>query len=287
MSAEAIELEHETLPSLAGGRVPFVLVTGGKGGVGKTLLTANLGVELARSGARVLLVDLDFGLANLHVALRVSAPRTIEDVLARRARLSDCIVEGPDGVHILPASSGTVAMGRLDHAQRARLFAALAAEAHAYDLILGDSPAGIGPDVLAFAAAAERVLLVTTPDPTALTDAYGLIKALSGFADERGHEVPTPEIVVNCAASAEEAESVAKKLGGVCERFLSRSPHCAGWLPQSVEIARSAAEQRPFVRATGEGLAQHCMRRLAARLARLSAGTRRVRVPQGAVKHDR
>lgn len=281
MSTRTSELEREVLPSLAGGRVPFVLVTGGKGGVGKTLLTANLGVELARSGARVLLVDLDLGLANLHVALRVSAPRTIEDVLLRRARLSDCVVDGPERVRILPASSGTVAMGRLDHAQRARLFDALAAEAHSYDLILADSPAGIGPDVLAFAAAAERVLLVTTPDPTALTDAYGLIKALAGFADERGHEVPTPEIVVNCAASAEEAESVAKKLGSVCERFLSRSPNCAGWLPRSVEIARSASEQRPFVRAAGDSVAQHCLRRLAARLARLSAGTRRARVSRG------
>lgn len=285
MSAQPADLE--ALPSLAGGRVPFVLVTGGKGGVGKTLLTANLGVALARSGLRVLLVDLDLGLANLHVLLRLSAPRTIEDALLRRARLEDCIVEGPDGVHVLPASSGTVAMGRLDAEQRSRLFAALAAQSRDYDLVLADSPAGIGPDVLAFAAAAERVLLVTTPDPTALTDAYGLIKALSAFADERAREVPTPEIVVNCASSAEEADRVAKTLGSVCERFLSRSPNCAGWVPQSPEVSRSTAEQRPFVCDAASGLAQHCVRRLALRLARLASGPRRARIPQGVVRHDR
>ena len=100
---------------------PFVLVTGGKGGVGKTTVAANLGVEMANAGKRVLIVDLDLGLANLNVLLGLDAPRTLEDALAGAARPEDCVVPGPGGVHVLPAGSGTERMGRLTEDQRERL----------------------------------------------------------------------------------------------------------------------------------------------------------------------
>ena len=109
-------------------------------------------------------------------------------------------------------------------------------------LTAGD-PAGIGPDVLALARAADRVLVATTGDPAALTDAYGLVKAL----DARFPETPTPELVPNLARDVDEAERLAGRLAGVCERFLARRPRMAGWLPASPRVARSVRAGRPFV----------------------------------------
>jgi flagellar biosynthesis protein FlhG len=225
-------------------------------------------VQLAREGRRVLLVDLDLGLANLNVLLRLEPERTLEDVAGGAARAEDCILHGPAGVHVLPASSGSQAMGRPDAERSARLFAELARVARDYDLVVGDSAAGIGPDVLTFATAADQVLAVTTPDPAALTDAYGLIKALDGASHEHGVEVPTPELFVNLVDGALQAERIATKLRLVCERFLARSPRLAGWLPRSRAVQRGCARQRPFVTEGGAALEHQCLRRLAARLQR-------------------
>lgn len=248
---------------------PFVLVTGGKGGVGKTTVAANLGVEMANAGKRVLIVDLDLGLANLNVLLGLDAPRTLEDALAGTARPFECVVPGPGGVHVLPAGSGTERMGRLTGDQRERLVELIAEVARGYDVVIGDSAAGIGPDVMAFASIADRVLVVTTPDLAALTDAYGLIKALDQFGSRTEGDIPTPEIVVNHASGIEEGEAVARKLKAICERFLARSPRQAGWLPRSAAVASSADRQVPFAMRSKKALEHLCLRQIASRLQRL------------------
>jgi flagellar biosynthesis protein FlhG len=255
-------------------RAPIVLVTGGKGGVGKTLLASNLGIELARRGRRVLLADLDLGLANLDVSLRLAPRRNVEDALRGRCTFKECVVPGPHGVDLLPASSGTIAMARLEREERERLLRGLTELARDYEILLADGAAGIGPDVLAFAAAADHVLLVTTPDAAALTDAYGLLKALHVFGEETGREVATPELVVNQAGDLGEAERTLARLRAVCERFLARSPQSAGWLPAAIEIARSARTREPFALGGGESLAHGCLRQLASRLERLCAARR-------------
>jgi len=271
-------------------QAPFVFVTGGKGGVGKTLVAANLALELARRGKRVLLADLDLALSNLNVLLRLPGTRSLEPFLARRASLEECLVKSGTGVDVLPGASGARELAVLPHADRERLLEGLAQLARSYDLVIADGSAGIGPDVLSFATAADHVLLVTTPEPTALTDAYGLVKALHAHGEAGEHEVPTPELIVNLAAGIEEAESSATRLRGVCERFLARSPKLAGWLPRSLAVARSVERQQPFALAGGPAdleLPLSCLRQLAARVERLCPGSAAPRGAQAGGKHGR
>ena len=248
---------------------PFILVTGGKGGVGKTTVAANLGVQLARDGRRTLLVDLDLGLANLDIALGLSASATLEDAVRGRAELRDCVAEGPGGVHVLVGCSGDEGLGRLGGSERKALLRELSILSQGYEIVVGDSAAGIGPDVMDFARAADRVLVVTTPQVPALTDAYGLIKALDQFGCRTDGDIPTPEIIVNLSSGVEEGRAIAHKLRAVCERFLARSPRQAGWIPRSRMIERSARDQRPFALGREEALERLCVRQITTRLGRL------------------
>jgi flagellar biosynthesis protein FlhG len=261
-------------PSASSRAAPLVLVTGGKGGVGKTSISANLALELGRRGARVLLVDLDLGLANLNVLLRANPPRHLEHWLAGEAELAQCLLPIGPGVQLLPGGSGTRACAAPDTGRQARLLAGIAQLAPHFDLVLADSAAGIGPDVLGYCAHADRVLLVSSPEPAALTDAYGLLKALDAYGREEDCEIPTPELVINFAGSPEEAERTAAKLRAVSERFLARSPRMAGWLPRSAEVQDGSLRQHAYVLARPEALASLCTRRLAERVARITSDGR-------------
>ena len=269
---------------------PFFFVTGGKGGVGKTILAANLALELARRGKRVLLADLDLALSNLNVLLRLPATRSLEPFLAHRAPIEECVVRTSGGADVLPAACGARELAVLPEGERLRLLDGLLGLSRSYDLVIADGAAGIGPDVLSFATAADHVLLVTTPEPTAMTDAYGVIKALHAHGEAGEREIPTPELCINMASGIDEAEATATRLRGVCERFLARSPKFAGWLPRCAAVARSVERQEPFALAQGRpdaDLPLSCLRQLAARVERLCPGAGGARSAQGVGKHGR
>ena len=245
---------------------PFVLVTGGKGGVGKSTVAMNLAALLGHVGARPLLVDLDFGLANLDVLLGVEPKRRLGAHLSGEAELSDCLLEAPGGITLLPAGS---AQGEIpvpmDENARARLLRGLCHIAPEYGVILGDSAAGVGSEVLSFAAQADRVLVVTTPDPAALTDAYGVIKALDRWASDHGQELPTPELLVNLCQSADEAKRQVAGLIQACRTFLGRSPRLVGWLPRGRVVLQACLARRPFVLDAPKAPATRQLARLAHR----------------------
>lgn len=247
-------------------RTPLVFVSGGKGGVGKTTLACHAALELSRRGFRTLLVDLDLALGDVAVALRLTPQKTLEDALVRGEALESCLVTLEDGLDVLCAPSGSAPLGALDANARESLWRAVRALAASYDVCIADGGPGAGPDVLRACAEADRVWVVATHEAASIADAYGLVKALHTWGDGEGRDVPTPEIVVNRARGLEDAEALAQKLRAVCERFLARSPACAGWLPETTAFA---SEVREPLRARVNGaLAALCLERLVQRIER-------------------
>lgn len=220
--------------------LPALAVTGGKGGVGKTCVAVNLGILLARMGLKPLLVDCDLGLANADVLLGCSPGTTLCDVVLGDATLNDALVRDRSGLHLLPAASGREELSRLEPRQMQRLLRALAVAANDYDLLILDTAAGIGREVMAWLEVARTVLVVVSPEPTSLTDAYALIKLLAGRGGPRD-----VRLLVNQAANAEEGVVTANRLRKVASTYLGLDPPCLGCLPADRHMREAVRHRRP------------------------------------------
>ncbi len=219
--------------------VQVISVTSGKGGVGKTNVVANLGLALAREGKKVLVLDADLGLGNLDVLLGLLPQWTIEHVLSGAKRLEDILLDGPGGIKILPAGSGVPQLTALSERQLLHLQDEVEAVTQAYDVLLIDTAAGISSNVTFFASAAHEIVVVISPEPTSLTDAYALMKVLS-----RRHRERRFRVLVNMVKSQREAVQVFRKLDRAAERFLHLSLDAIGFIPMDDYLPLSVTEQR-------------------------------------------
>lgn len=219
---------------------PWVTVTGGKGGVGKTLIAVNLSLLAARAGYRTLLLDLDPGLANVDVHLRLHPTHAVEDVLSGACPLDPALLTGPSGLRVLAGRSGSTRLLETDGTALGAALQALAPTVRDFDLVVCDTGAGIGPAVMAALQRADLALAVTQPDPSSVTDTYALCKLLQQRAR------PLPGLVFNRVRSRDEALSSSGKLAAVCRRFLDREPPLLGWLREDRAIEQSVRTQHPF-----------------------------------------
>ena len=169
-------------------------MTGGKGGVGKTNVSVNLSMALADLGRRVMLMDADLGLANVDVLLGLTPKRTLADVIAGECDLRDVLLQGPGGIRIVPAASGTQSMVSLTPMQHAGLIQAFSDISENLDVLVIDTAAGIGDAVVSFVRAAQEILVVVCDEPTSITDAYALIKLLN-----RDHGISRFRVLANMA----------------------------------------------------------------------------------------
>jgi flagellar biosynthesis protein FlhG len=225
---------------VAGRRCRIVTITSGKGGVGKTSLVANLGLELARAGRRVLMLDGDLGLANLAILFNVAPRADLGDVLAGRARVEDVVLEIAPGLRLIPAAGGVAALADLDGSRRQELLAEVLPLAADADFLLIDTGAGISSTVLALASVAHRTLIVTTPEPTALADAYAILKA----AARRG--TAPLEIVVNLAPTQAAARQTHERLARLSKRFLGFAPPLLAVIPRDPSVSEAVLRQEPL-----------------------------------------
>ncbi|MEM9419916.1 MAG: MinD/ParA family protein [Planctomycetota bacterium] len=238
-------------------------ITSGKGGVGKTTVTVNLAVQLARLGRRVVLLDADLGTANADVMCNVNARSTLAHVVAGQRELEDIIVEAPGGFRLVPGASGLANMANLSAHEHDRLNAQMRRLESSCDVLLIDTGAGVGPNVLSFCAAAERVLVVSTPEPTSITDAYAVIKTINA---QTSH--PDIRLLVNMVENEAEARAVFARIHSVCQRFLGLSPNYAGHVVTDAKVSRAVRQRRPFVLDTPQAKASVCVLSLAHRLDR-------------------
>ncbi len=222
--------------------IQVVAVTGGKGGVGKTNVSVNLGVAMSRLGRRVTLLDADLGLANVDVLLGLKPRRTLKDVMDGSCALADVLVDGPLGLKIVPAASGLQEMVHLGPQQHAGLISAFSDIAHHMDVLLIDTAAGISDDVVSFLCAAQEILIVVCNEPTSITDAYALIKVLN-----QRYGIERVRVVSNMVRSDEDGDAVFTKLQTVTERFLDVQLMHAGSLPFDDHLRRAVRKQKAVV----------------------------------------
>jgi len=219
--------------------VQVIAVSSGKGGVGKTNVVANLAVISARLGRNVLVMDADLALGNVDILLGLTPQYTIEDVLSGKRQLKDVLITGPEGIQILPATSGGQAFTHLTYEQQLLLQTAFLQLPRTPDLLIIDCAAGISANVLYFSLVAHETLVVVSPDPTSLTDAYALVKILS-----TRYHLRTFRLLVNKTKNLREGKEVFRKFSLVADRFLSISLDYMGCIPTDDYVAMAVAQQR-------------------------------------------
>jgi flagellar biosynthesis protein FlhG len=223
-------------------QIKTITVTSGKGGVGKTNMVASLAVALAKAGRKVMILDADLGLSNIDVIFDLAPKYTIQHVLNGDRRLADVLTDGPYGIKILPASSGVQELTELDEFQRMKLIEEFEAYDSDIDVLLVDTGAGISGNVAFFCIASQETIVITSPEPTALTDAYALIKVLSTRYQEKDFKV-----LVNSARSAEDAFEVFRRLSLAAEKFLNISLDYLGFVPYDESIPQAVRRQKAFI----------------------------------------
>ncbi len=219
-----------------------ITITSGKGGVGKTNIVANVAISLQRRGRRVMIFDADLGLCNVDVLLGLSPRYNIQHVINGEKRLEDIIVKGPEGILIVPASSGIEELTHLNEVQKLRLLEEFEGLHKRVDYILIDTGAGISTNVTFFCLGAQDIVVVVTPEPTSLTDSYALIKVLHTKYQEKYFN-----ILVNYVSGEAEAREVFRRLQLVTERFLNLSINYLGFIPYDPMVPRCVKMQNPVI----------------------------------------
>ena len=262
--------EHQKLATRKGKkrRARIIAVSSGKGGVGKTTMAVNLAVQLTRMKRKVVLLDADLGTANADVICNVAPSNNLAHVVAGRKTIEQAIVQAPGGFELVPGASGLAQIANLSEFERIRLLQQIKKLEDTRDIILIDTGAGVSPNVLSFIAAADELLLVTTPEPTAITDAYAVLKTLSRQVDMGSGKGPELRLLVNMARDEAEGKLIYDRISAVCKKFLNLAPRYAGHVIADPRVQLSIRRRKPFVLDVPNTVAASCMNQLAHRMDR-------------------
>lgn len=246
---------------LGAGSTRVIAVTSGKGGVGKTNLVVNMGIAMAQAGKHVVVMDADLGLANIDILLGLSPKYNLEDVIRGRKTMPEILLSGPAGIRIVPASSGVEELANLDPDRLDKLIRQVAWLGETADILLIDTGAGMSRNVTAFALAAQEVVLVTTPEPTAITDAYVMIKVIvSRNARAR------IGLLANMVVTREAGRMVYDRLNLLSSRFLGRGVDYLGCVFQDKAVTKSVERQTPYIIASPYALASASTRQVTGKI---------------------
>lgn len=240
----------------------IIAVTSGKGGVGKTNVVANLAVGLSELGKKAVILDADFGLANMDVLLGLTPRFHLGHVLFGNKSMQEIMIQGPSGIRIIPASSGLRRMSELTSAQRMHLVESLASLAPESDYLLIDTAAGISRNVIYFLTIAQEVIVVSAPEPTAIVDAYAMIKII--LAEDSQKNV---QVLINSAEDAAEGQEVFCQINSVVKRFIKREVSYLGHIQRDAHVALSVRSQMLVTQRFPDAPASLCFRELAHNIA--------------------
>jgi len=243
--------------------VRVIAVASGKGGVGKTNVSVNLGVSLSKLGHRVLLMDADMGLANVDIMLGLQTKYNLSHVLDGEKTLHEIIVEGPGGLKIIPAASGVRRMAQLNAMENAGIINAFSELSDDLDILIVDTAAGIADSVISFCRAAQEVVVVVTDEPASITDAYALVKVLS-----RDYQLSQFRLLANMSKSQAHGRQLYEKFAKVCEQFLDVSIDFLGTVPFDHDLRESVQKQVPVTVYRPNSLASQSFNQMAKQIER-------------------
>jgi len=250
-----------TILKVEGQGPKIVAVTSGKGGVGKTNVVANLSVCLSELGKKVVVLDADFGLANLDVLMGLTPRYHLGHVLFGNKLLAEIMVQGPQGIRIIPASSGLQRMSELTVAQRNHLIESFTNLDSDTDYFIIDTAAGISRNVIHFLLAAQEVIVVSAPEPTAIVDAYAVIKII--LAEDHDKSI---QVLINSVERAEDAQEVFCQINSVVKRFLNREVGYLGHIERDSHVLQAVRSQMLVTHRFPNAMASRSFRNLARRM---------------------
>lgn len=223
-----------------------IAITSGKGGVGKTSVSVNLAIKLQKEGKKVVILDADFGLANVEVMLGIRPNNNLSDLIYNDKTVEELITDGPEGIGFISGGSGVQDLVNLDKENIKVLISKLATLDKLYDVVIIDTGAGIADSVIEFVLSSPEVIVVVTPEPTSITDAYSLLKAVNRKKSFNNKEKQI-RIISNRVESKEEGEEIFEKLSLVVSKFLNISMSYAGYIMQDKTVSKAVIEQNPII----------------------------------------
>ncbi len=222
-----------------------IAITSGKGGVGKTSLSVNVAIQLQKQGKRVIIIDADFGLANVEVMLGIRPNYNLSDLIYSNKSVEDIITEGPEGVSFISGGSGVQDLVNLDKNNIKLLISKLAKLDMLYDIVIIDTGAGIADSVLEFVITSPEVIVVVTPEPTSITDAYSLLKAVNRKKEFKASQ-KSIKVISNRVTGEVEGMEIFNKLSIVVSKFLNVDLEYLGYILQGKEASKAVIEQNPI-----------------------------------------
>ncbi|MDR1506076.1 MAG: MinD/ParA family protein [Treponema sp.] len=245
-----------------GKKARIITVTSGKGGVGKTNVSVNMALAYARMGKKVVVMDADLGLANVNVMLNMIPKFNLYHVIRKQKTMREIMIDTEYGISIVAGASGFSKIANLNDAER-QYFIEELETLSAADIIIIDTSAGVSSNVLDFVAAADDAVIVTTPEPTAITDAYGIIKIIATEINSLNMGL---KLVVNRVKHALEAKKVADKMISITGQFLNLKVEYLGFIYDDEAVSRSVLRQKPFMVVDPKCRASQCIQHIVGRM---------------------